>query len=259
MGEVTDRIEVKIVATQAVGDVPVDDFLAEVGAIYNALVAIDEDLNSKRTATWKIVDLHHSDAVVVFGNDTAQSSEPIARTFFSGLDALANGNDDESLSEFAIDAIRTALRPIGRSIQTVQLQYAEIGAMIDSKLKKAFERISFKSDHHFEEWEGLLEEINVHSETPSCRLYMIAGPRWLPCTFQSSDIPKFQSALTHKVSLSGVASYRPNARFPHKLAVTDIKVFGQEAGDLREFLGVFSENEEEIFEGLKQARNGWGS
>ncbi|EIM25098.1 hypothetical protein [Microvirga lotononidis] len=259
------KLEIVVAALGGEGtDVSLDDFIAELEAIGQVLEAIDEDLHAHKTLTWKVVDLHHSDATVVLGGialdqaSSFNSASNVLQRFFGGVNQLARGVDAEELSNSALEGIRSALKPVGHSVRATKLRWLDQAVEIGIELKSAFEKVTFRNEAHTEEWQGLIEEINVHSAKPTFRLYPAVGPKWITCEFARDEIEKHKRALTHKASVYGKAVYRPNARYPHRIFVEEVTVLDEvESLDLMEFGGVFADSRREIFEQLAKIRDGW--
>ncbi len=246
-------------------DVSVNDFITELSAIEKILSAIDEDINARKTMGWKVVDLHHSRPTVVLGafpfDDKIDASQVLGR-LFRGIPELTAGRDAIEFGQKAIDGVRDALKPIGRALRGVQLKWDAAGqtnnAEIGIELKSAFDRVSFKSEFFDEEWEGLIEEMNVHPKTPTFKLYPAVAPKILLCAFPREKIEEYKGALTHKVSVAGKAVYRPLARFPHKVDVHELIVLDKISPEgLQGLAGIYAGDRNEMFDALKQARDGW--
>jgi len=257
LSQVAKKVEVKVVAGPYASDVSVTDFLAEIEAVHTALKALAESTTSSNPVVWRVADLHHSDPVVWFGTDEEAEGDRIARTLLAGIEGLAHGIDTGDLSHYALEAIRTALKPVGDGVTAVVIGLAELSVSLDLDLKRAFEKVSFKHEFFIEEWEGLLEFINVHTERPSCRLYPLAGPEWISCEFDRDQIAIFKDALTKKVSLYGRAAYRPRDRFPYRIQVQHLTVIEHSTDDITEVSGVLADERDDIFERLTQVRDGW--
>lgn len=208
------------------GDVSLPDFRKEVAAIEAALVAVDEDLHGHVQVDWIVRDLHHSQPTLQlagFPHPDTDATEGAARrvltTLFSGLSGLGKGKDTGELGIAALNAVRQLADPVGHSLKRAALQWEGHLVAIDIEFRANLAKVQYKTEARTEDWEGMLEELNVHGQKPTFRLYPLAGPRWITCEFKIGELEKVRAAITQKVFVEGRAMYRPRARFPHRIFV----------------------------------------
>lgn len=262
MLEIEETIEFKIAALGAdEGAVDFADFRAQLDALSAALVAVDEQMHVRPAVRWIVHDLHHSrPAIVLAGVREPQSIEQgatrrVLATLFSAVEGLRAGNDNGELPYEALQAVRKLVEPIGHTVKEVSLDWQDRHASLDVPFKATLQKVKFTTEHSEEDWQGALEEINIHLERPTFRLYPAGAQRHLTCVFDRKDLELVRAALTHKVGVSGRAAYRPNATFPYRLVVRDLAVLDMEPGSLEE-LGGASLSRDHL-DKLSTLRNGW--
>lgn len=244
------------------GDVSLSDFRAEVGAIEAALEAVDEDLHGRPQVNWVVKDLHHSQPTLRLvgyplpeAADGVGAPERILATLFSGLEGLSRAQDNGQLGNAALNAVRKLAEPMGRTLKKASLIWEESAVAVDIEFRAALSKVQFLTESRPEDWEGMLEEVNVHAVKPTFRLYPVAGPRWITCEFDRRDLERVRAAITNKVFVEGRALYRPNARFPHRIIVDSLETVSGSPDDLLSLGG--SSPSEDHLEKLASARHDW--
>ncbi|MGF7169417.1 hypothetical protein FHS91_001076 [Sphingobium xanthum] len=240
-----------------------DAWRLEIGALAEILEAIDEQIHSKATITWRLADLHHSTPTIALRPEwnTELASRPVDAVmalWFSAVSDLRNGKDPEALGARALDAVRKALRPIGNGLRLVDFSYGERADALDVQISAALSNIKFKTEVAEEDWEGSLDELNLHNETNTFRLYPAVSRRWITCDFTPEQEALVRDNLQHKVSVTGEAVYRPKEMLPHRIRVKSIERLDDDVEPLDKFAQHYSVDEtSEIFERLSEHRNGW--
>ena len=155
--------------------------------------------------------------------------------------------------------VKRAFSPIGGALRRSRLRYHDLSGEMDIDAAVALQQIKLVTHEAVEEWEGSLDEINVHGRLYTFRLYLIAGRRWITCEIDRSCLAEAQRYLRGKVSVSGAAIYRPYQRFPHRIRVASITLLdGGELEPLDRFTGKLDEQQtEEMWAALADIRNGW--
>jgi hypothetical protein len=144
---------------------------------------------------------------------------------------------------------------VGRTLKKATLVWEESAVAVDIEFRAALAKVQFLTEARPEDWEGMLEEVNVHGVKPTFRLYPAAGPRWITCQFDRSDLEKVRAAITRKVFVEGRALYRPQARFPHRIIVDSLNAVPGDPDDLIR-LGGGSPSEDHLAK-LASARHDW--
>jgi len=242
-----------------------DAWRLEIGAIAEILAAIDEQIHSKQRITWRLADLHHSIPTVglrpewdadIAGHDPVDA---VMKLWFSSIADLRRGLDPEALGSQALDAVRKALRPIGGALRSAKFAYEALADSFDLEVASAISRIQFKTDIALEDWEGSLDELNLHNDTLTFRLYPAVTRRWITCEFQPEHEAKVRSLLQKKVSVTGDAIYRPKELLPYRIKVKEIDDL--DSGDdapLSDFAHMLTAGEsKELWDRLSERRNGW--
>jgi hypothetical protein len=244
------------------GDVSLSDFRKEVAAVEAALEAVDEDLHGRPQVDWIVKDLHHSQPTLQLAGHPladaaigAGAAQRVLSTFFGGLEGLARGQDNGQLGNAALTAVKKLAEPVGRTLKKASFAWEESRVSIDIEFRAALVKVQFLTEARAEDWEGMLEEVNVHVVKPTFRLYPAAGPRWITCEFDRSDLEKVRAAITKKVFVEGRALYRPQARFPHRIIVDRLNAITGDPDDLIR-LGGASPSEDHL-EKLASARHDW--
>lgn len=262
----TEKLGIAISPVGPEAEVDFGDFQHELSCVYKMLQAIDFDVNLRNRLRWLVTDLHHSTPAVEITAGTLDAAVEdgaaglVLRTLFSGLNKLLKGSDAEEFGEDALDGLRTALKPIGQNVRETVLYWGDNAFHLDINLKKAIDRIRFKKVVFTEEWEGVVEEINVHGKQKTFRLYPAVGPRWITCQFDDDRLNQARAALTHKVQTHGRAEYRPNARYPHRIYVSEIVELEGAGSGLGAYQGILADkfNADDIPRMLADLRNEWG-
>lgn len=231
-------------------------------AVEAALEAVDEDLHGKPQVNWIVKDLHHSQPTLELAGytrsdaiDGAGAADRVLTTLFGGLSGLARGTDTGELGNAALVAVKQLADPMGRSLKRAALAWGDTFIAIDIEFRAALAKVQYQTEVRAEDWEGMLEEVNVHVIKPTFRLYPIAGPRWITCEFERADLEKVRAAITKKVFVEGRAQYRPQARFPHRIIVDMLSPVEGDPDDLIR-LGGASPSEDHL-ERLASARHDW--
>lgn len=242
-----------------------DAWRLEIGAIAEILSAIDEQIHSKQRITWRLADLHHSiptvglrpewDAELAGHNPV----DAVMNLWFSAIADLRKGRDPEALGSQALDAVRKALRPIGGALRSAKFAYEALADSFDLEVANAISRIQFKTDVALEDWEGSLDELNLHNDILTFRLYPAVTRRWITCEFQPEQEGQVRGLLQKKVSVCGDAIYRPKELLPYRIRVKQIEDL--DAGDgapLTDFAHVLNaEQTEELWDSFGERRSGW--
>jgi hypothetical protein len=244
------------------GDVSLSDFRKEVAAVEAALEAVDEDLHGRSQVEWIVKDLHHSQPTLQlagYGRKEAVgepgAAQRVLSTFFGGLDGLSKGIDNGELGNAALVAVRQLADPMGRSLKRAGFAWGDRVVAIDIEFRAALSKVQYQTEVRTEDWEGMLEEVNVHVTKPTFRLYPLAGPRWITCEFDRKELEKVRAAITKKVFVAGRALYRPHARFPHRFLVESLSPVEGDPDDLLQLGG--SSLSEDHLERLASARHEW--
>lgn len=244
------------------GDVALPDFRKEVAAVEAALEAIDEDLHGQSQVDWIVKDLHHSQPTLQLAGFSHQqaiggpgAARRVLTTLFGGLESLARGVDNGELGNAALVAVKQLADPMGRSLKRAALAWEDTVVAIDIEFRAALGKIQYQTEVRTEDWEGMLEEVNVHVAKPTFRLYPVAGPRWITCEFERRDLERIRAAITQKVFVEGRALYRPQARFPHRLIVGNLTPVDGDPDDLLR-LGSSAPSENHL-ERLASSRYDW--
>lgn len=243
-----------------------DAWRLEIGAVAEILSAIDEQLHAKPLITWRLADLHHSMPTIALrpewdlGDSADDPAEAVMRLWFASIADIRQGRDPEALGAQALDAVRKALRPIGGALRSAKFAYESLRDVLDVEVAAAISRIQFKTEVEEEDWEGSLDELNLHNETKTFRLYPAVSKRWITCEFDPDMEPRIVALMKHKVSVLGDAVYRPKEMLPHRIRVKEIEELGKpgEDDDLAGLSGILNATQTaEVWEDLLERRNGW--
>lgn len=243
-----------------------DAWRLEIGAVAEILSAIDEQLHARPVITWRIADLHHSTPTIALRPEWDAGALPddpadaVMRLWFTSIADLRLGRDPDGLGAQALDAVRKALRPIGGSLRAARFVYQSLNDALDLEVANAITRIQFKTQVEQEDWEGSLDELNLHNDTRTFRLYPAVSKRWITCEFTPDLEPAVRELLQHKVSVFGDAVYRPKELLPHRIRVREIEALDldTDGADLMSFAGILSAKQtDEMWEELLERRNGW--
>lgn len=243
-----------------------DAWRLEIGAIADILTAIDEQIHTRARITWRLADLHHSTPTIALRpewepTETAGDDpvDPVMRIWFSAIEELRRGSDPEALGAQALDAVRKALRPIGGALRSARFAYEALAGALDVEVAQAISRIQFKTEVTEEDWEGSLDELNLHNDTLTFRLYPAVTRRWITCEFAPEQEQVVRDLLQRKVSVFGDAIYRPKEMLPHRIRVKTIERLDDvEDQPLSAFTHILSKTQtDEVWDSFLERRNGW--
>ena len=111
--------------------------------------------------------------------------------------------------------------------------------------------------------DGKLEQINIHNNANTFRIYpSLPAASSISCKFSQELLEHVQGALGYFVSVSGECFYRPDAPFPYKIKVQEMRVLPPSSAlpSLIELRGIAPEatggKSSEQF--VRELRDGWG-
>lgn len=228
------RIALRLEGTGTSGNVSLDDFVAELGALKASLEQADRALTGgRRSVEWEVVDLRHSSpaTIVLEGRpieDEPWATEARAEFLDEFLDATRRLQQDEDLpsrySPAFLSAVRSLAAPVGagRVKATVIVADEELPvtpAMGTSAIRQLESELESQG-----RYKGLLEFLNIHGRKSEFRIYPPAGPNFVTCEFAPSLLPEAQTAVGRNVMVDGTLVYRGRSAFPHRIKVSRIGV-----------------------------------
>ena len=96
---------------------------------------------------------------------------------------------------------------------------------MDDKSKEQLSPTRYREDRVISTIDGRLEQINIHDNVNTFRIYVSAPASYsVNCGFPPDLLETVQSSLGSFVSVFGECFYRPDALFPYKINVQDMRV-----------------------------------
>ncbi len=246
-----------------------DDFLAELHALRDALSCVDREANGKVTLYYRIIDLSHSSPATVtiqpvvkesLRRDAKYRNSPavVHNRFFDSLHSIRFKNDRiENTSEQTIDAFKELISGLGTAYSSgaicndgakVPLD-AEMSENVDNLIKPVF--VSRGSVM------GQLLSISF-ARGSKFYLYPKIGPASIACIFGAGIERQAMRCVKRNVRVFGEKQFRPNSGLPFRVNVTKI----EELKTPRAFVKL--EDNRAIYNGLpahesiEKDRNEWG-
>ena len=202
--------------------------------------------HSAKGATFRVVGLSHSSPAtlecepVAKGDlDTNTIFDMVNGTFRLMEEGQARCLSHPVLSDMEHLATISPERIARAEIQTIA------GDDEDKRVYKLDERFREKlcearkvEDRIFSTIDGKLEQINIHNNANTFKIYTFASS--VSCKFPKNLLGAVQGALGSFVSISGECFYRPDAAFPYKIDVQEMKIHppGEELPSLGDLYGI---------------------
>ena len=140
-----------------------------------------------------------------------EDSHHLSHTVLSSMEQLAN---------FSLTKIARAEVRIMEGDNDIEQIYK-----LDDKFKEQLSRARHQEDRVISTIDGRLEQINIHNNVNTFRIYASVPASYsVNCGFPPNLLENVQSSLGSFVSVSGECFYRPDALFPYKINVQDMRV-----------------------------------
>lgn len=217
-----------------------------------------------------VVHLSHSSPAVI-------ECEPVAGNVQADAAVHAVGRSlmdvKEKNAQNLSHAVLSSMEQLAKFSAT-KVAWAEIGVSesddeseriykLDDRFKEQLSLARHQEDRIFSTIDGRLEQINIHNNVNTFRIYT-SLPTFdsVNCRFSPKLLEKVQSSLGAFVSVSGECFYRPEAPFPYKINVQGMKVLPptEELPTLSDLYGIApgatGDKSSEQF--VRELRDEWG-
>jgi hypothetical protein len=219
------------------GNVRLEDFLEELGAIKTALKHTELIVAGKpNTVYYRVVDLTHTSPASVRIEAVAQRKEykhmprRIVRRFSTSLRMIQRRH--RAPRDFNLDtleAYKNIYNPLGKKLRKVTITEDEKQkkTAINQAFDDALRRIIGPDEKERGSMMGKLEALNVHLGNRVFAIYPTVGASKVTCKFVGTDIrDKVLKSAGQYVRVDGWIVFKNKAKFPHAMEVRDIEPFG---------------------------------
>jgi hypothetical protein len=218
------------------GLIRLDDFLRELGALQDALMSVDREINNgKSSVYYRVVGLRQNSPSEVIiepvlkENLRKVSALPryahlpakVHHAFFDTMKSISESKTEElGVSETVIDAIAELIDGLGSEYVSGQVANQQNVVQLDDKFREKIEKLLKPQFQSYGSVEGKLLAVNL---TKGNRFYIYpdAGPTSVSCQFPSQLADQAQSYLRKYVRVYGTKFYRANTGLPFRIADVD--------------------------------------
>jgi hypothetical protein len=250
--------------------VRLDDFMAQLRSLQDALTCIDHEANGRTTLYYRIVDLRHSSPATVqiepvlretfrkggFRNKYRNSPEIVHHRFFESLESIRfQGKKIENTREETVDAFMELINGLGKAFSTGSIFNNSANVPLDVGLSDSLESLMKPGFVSHGSVMGHLLSISF-ARGNRFYLYPQVGPTSIACHFDDALEKKARACIKRQVRVFGQKYFRPNTGLPFRVDVSKIeelrlpRKFIQIAGQ-KPFLG------EPAHESIAKARDEW--
>ncbi len=149
---------------------------------------------------------------------------------FAGLQEFFDAREiPSSWPRSTIDAIRSLLSPVGKSIAKFSLfsdQNKEL--MLDLDYKVDFENKIEGDFSSIGGVDGMLEAVNIHGKKNLLMLYPTIGKEKVSCEFDEKLLDQVKKAIGNYVEIKGELRYHWRDKFPHHAVISQVEIIDEE-------------------------------
>ena len=217
--------------------VRLDDFLAQLSALQDALTCIDHEANGRTTLYYRVVDLRHSSPATVkiepvlresfrkagIKSRYRNSAQIVHHRFFDSLKSIRfQGHTIDNTAEQTLDAFGQLIDGLGKAFTTGSIFNDAANVPLDVGLSENLD-ILIKP--------GLVSRGSVVGKLLSISfargnkfyLYPQIGPTSIACHFDEDLERKARSCIKRRVRVFGRKYFRPNTGHPFRVEVSAIE------------------------------------
>ena len=220
------------------GHVRLSELVEQLHALGEVLRQTEREISGQGPALYyRVVDLRHSSPArvsieAVRPQRSATRVRPLAvvKGFRSRLNRLHRSRRFPSELEVAtVEAFQRLAEPLTRHVSKLtvttpatrgQTQALELDRNFAIKLK---ELLDIADQESYGSVSGWLDSVNLRQQTRFF-LYPTMGQQKLRCGFSPDQLEKVRASLGEFVTVEGMLSYKPRARFPHRVRVDGIDI-----------------------------------
>jgi hypothetical protein len=231
------------------GNVRLEDFLEELGAIKTALKHTELIVAGKpNTVYYRVVDLTHSSPSSVRIEAVAQRREyqniprRVVRRFATSLRMIQRRHRaPRDFNLETLEAFRNIYNPLGKKLRKVTITEDEKQkkASINQAFDDALNRIIGHDERERGSMLGKLEALNVHLGNRVFFIYPTVGASKVTCKFVGPELrDKVLASAGKYVRVDGWIVFKSKAKFPHAMDVQEIETFPQDFSKLSDIRGI---------------------
>ena len=194
-----------------------------------------------------------SNAVDAIGNNLklveAENTRNLSNPVLSAMEQLASLNPE--------NVARAEINAIGEGDEDMRVY------KLDDRFREKLGNARRLEEMVISTIDGKLEQINIHNNANTFRIYpSLPVASSVSCKFPQELLEHVQGALGSFVSVSGECFYRPDAPFPYKIKVQEMRILppSSELPSLSELRGIAPEatggKSSEHF--VRELRDSWG-
>lgn len=221
--------------------VRLDDFLAQLRCLQDALNCIDHEANGRTTLYYRVVDLRHTSPATVTiepvlresyrkaGVKSRYRNSPsvVHHRFFDSLRAIRfRGEKIENTSEATVDAFVELIGGLGKSFENGSISNSSSDVPLDVELS---ERLEHLLKPGFVSKGSVVGELLSISFARSNRFYLypLVGPTSIACHFDEQLERQARDCIKRRVRVFGNKFFRPSTGLPYRVDVTSIEELKQ--------------------------------
>jgi hypothetical protein len=229
-----DTLTLVIESTGDSEHVSLDDFVAQLDALRTALERTDAALNGgQQTIEWEVTGLSHSSPATIELRARPRRrptmpkvpADEVIRAFGGTVRSLNESQPPASQLDYsAVNSYRSLGGPVsaGRVTAVISTPYetVSISPAVEATATKVLDE-DVVTDGSYK---GLLEFLNIHGRKNEFRIYPPAGPNYVTCEFDQTQLDSAKRAVGHSVRVHGKVVYKARTAFPYRIEVTRIQV-----------------------------------
>lgn len=199
----------------------------------------------------RIIDLRRTNPAVVevevCNENNPDSASRVVSNASRVFTSLRQGIVPDDLDAGALGAIAGLTEQVGKKVGS--MTWASDGTTVE--LGRAFADLANArlraEEEEYGSIEGLIEQINIHENANSFRLYPDVGPTSVSCSFTNELKDLAIAAVGRKVSVRGLITYPATERFPRSIKVDEIDIYPdvEDLPRFRDLLGIVRRSEDE--------------
>jgi hypothetical protein len=228
------------------GRVRFKTFLDQLQHLNATISRLDREVSDGKAALdFQIAELSYSSPIrVALEPRQSPNAGVVTQALFESFERIAEaiGSEDD-LSQIDADILsdfRALAKPVGKQVKAATLFFDGGQLSLTERIYRRTDDALAVTDECEGMFEGMLEQINIHSGANTFHIYPDIGPRKLTCNFPASLYDEAVAAVGRRVEITGVLKYRAGADFPHLVTVAGIEIFPneQDLPDWEDLLGI---------------------
>jgi len=254
------------------GHVRFEDLVEELRALLTALNLIDKTVDQTKSPTlfYRVTNATHNGGLKITLEPTAREKLPkgikadiTARhhRFFKELGLLGERKPpSEDIDNETLIALKRLSDKQGKAFAKATLRNGSASVALDTNMSDYVKSLLEHEMVSVGSMTGRLLAINLHGKNNRFWIYPSVGPARIICIFPARLKNKAKEAIDKDVRVSGKKLFRPDARFPHRIEVTDFEIIDiEKTTSLMPMKGILSDRSDKTsaFELLEEMRDEW--